>query len=158
MNAAPASKCPGGKIHRVRMAPASSISTRKMACTFRLRRALERRFTHLMGPSVLLETTPAGAIQSRNTRFPGQYGGLVSQNRSGTTSFYGFDSQQCTRILVSIGGALTDGYSYKAFGEELQSGSGTVNPFRFVGNQGYYRDLPGIMNVGWRRLIAASGT
>jgi RHS repeat-associated protein len=110
------------------------------------------------GPNVLLETTPAGALQARNTSYPGRYGGLASQNRAGTSLFFGFDSQQSTRILVSIGGVITDSYSYKAFGEELQSGSGTVNPFRFVGQQGYFRDLPGIMNVGWRRLIAAIGT
>ena len=89
------------------------------------------------GPNVLLETTPSGALQARNTRYPGQYGGLVSQNRGGASSFYGFDSQQSTRVLVSTGGAITDSYSYKAFGKELQSGSASVNPYRYVGNQGY---------------------
>ncbi len=89
------------------------------------------------GPSVLLETTTVGTLQARYTSCPDQYGGLVSQNRGGASSFYGFDSQQSSRVLVSTGGAITDSYSYKAFGEELQSGSASVNPYRYVGNQGY---------------------
>jgi len=43
------------------------------------------------------------------------------------------------------------------FGEELEAGSGTVNPYWYIGSQGYYRDQPGIMNVGLRKLIAANG-
>ena len=107
--------------------------------------------------NVLLETTTGGALQARNTQNPNGYGGLVSQNRSSATSFYGFDTQQSTRILVSVGGLITDSLSFKAFGEELQSGAGTVNPFWFGGQVGYFRDLPGVMNVGRRKLIAANG-
>ena len=106
--------------------------------------------------NVLLETT-GGVLQARNTQNPIGYGGLVSQNRSSATSFYGFDTQQSTRILVSVAGVITDSLSFKAFGEELQSGAGTVNPFWFGGQVGYFRDLPGVMNVGRRKLIAANG-
>src|SRR5580700_1759112 len=114
------------------------------------------KFT-LDGPNVLLETTPAGALQARNTQYPNGYGGLVSQNRSAASSFYGFDTQQSTRILVSVGGIITDSLSFRAFGEELQAGSGTVNPFWFGGQVGYFRDLPGVMNLGHRKLITANG-
>ena len=111
----------------------------------------------LDGQNVLLETTSAGVLQARNTQYPNDYGDLISQNRSSASSFYGFDTQQSTRILVSAGGLITDSLSFKAFGEELQGGSGTVNPFWFGGQVGYFRDLPGVMNLGHRKLIAANG-
>jgi RHS repeat-associated protein len=57
-----------------------------------------------------------------------------------------------------VGGLVTDSLSFKMFGEELESGSGTVNPFWYGGQVGYFRDLPGVMNVGRRKLIAANGT
>jgi RHS repeat-associated protein len=56
------------------------------------------------------------------------------------SSFYGFDSQASTRILVSIGGLITDVYLFKAFGEMLQGGSGTVNPYGYIGALGYFID------------------
>lgn len=68
------------------------------------------------------------------------WGGLVSQNRSGTSNWYGFDLAGNTRILVSIGGVVTDSYSYRAFGEETAVRGSTVNAYRFGGVVGYYRD------------------
>ena len=53
---------------------------------------------------VLLETS-GGALQARNTDYPGYFGGLASQNRGGVSSFYGPDSQQSVRILVSAAAA-----------------------------------------------------
>jgi RHS repeat-associated protein len=111
----------------------------------------------LDGQNVLLETTSSGVLQARNTQNPNGYGGLVSQNRSAASNYYGFDSQQSTRILVSVSGMITDSLSFKAFGEELQTGSGTANPFWFGGQVGYFRDLPGVMNVGQRKLVATNG-
>lgn len=90
----------------------------------------------------LLQERDASLVKvAQYTDFPGYWGGLVSQRRSSTSSFYGFDSQSSSRILVSIGDVITDNYSYKAFGEELASGSGTVNPHQYVGLFGYYRDI-----------------
>jgi RHS repeat-associated protein len=108
--------------------------------------------------NVLMETNTGGTLQARNTPNPSGHGGPISQSRSTASSFYGFDSQRSTRILVSFAGFVTDSYSFKAFGEELQTGSGTVNPYWYIGQDGYYRDLPGVMNVGHRKLIAANGT
>ena len=108
--------------------------------------------------NIILESTPAGVLQARNTNNPGTWGGLVSQNRSGTSSFYGFDSQRSTRVLVSSAGSTTDIYLYTLFGVELLSGSGTVNPFRFGGQVGYFRDFGNEMDIWWRKLSAVNGT
>jgi RHS repeat-associated protein len=60
--------------------------------------------------------------------------------RSGASSFYGFDLQSSARVLVSVGGAVTDSYTFKAFGEEVAASGSTVNPLRYVGAYGYYRE------------------
>jgi RHS repeat-associated protein len=96
--------------------------------------------------NVLLETNTSNVVQARYTDYPGYWGGLASQSRSSVSSYYGFDSQGSTRILVSSAGVITDSYAYKVFGEEIQSGSGTVNAYWYVGLYGYYR-----ANVGYVR-------
>ena len=64
--------------------------------------------------------TDAGLVtQAHYTDFPGVWGGLASERRSGVSSFYGFDQQSNTRILASINGNVTDGYLYKASDEDV---------------------------------------
>jgi RHS repeat-associated protein len=109
------------------------------------------------GQNVLLETNASLITQAHNTDNPGYWGGLASENRSGTSSFYGFDSQTSARILVSISGLVTDNYSYKAFGEELASGSGTTNPYRYIGAYGYYRDIATRQYVRARHRAVTNG-
>jgi RHS repeat-associated protein len=108
-------------------------------------------------PLVLLETTTAGALQARNTDYPGEFGGLASQNRGGASSFYGYDSQGSTRILVSAGGLITDSYSYKVFGEPLQTGSGTVNPHTYIGIVRYRQQTNGFYLLEVRLLDPVTG-
>src|SRR5262249_33092294 len=74
--------------------------------------------------------------------------GLVSQRRGSTSSFYGFYIQASTHILVSIGGAVTDSYSWKAFGEEVSASGVSVNPYRYVGQGGFYRDAANYIYTG----------
>jgi RHS repeat-associated protein len=105
--------------------------------------------------ALLLETNTSNVVQARYTNSPETWGGLASQNRSGVSSFYGFDSQQCARILVSVAGLITDSYSYKAFGEELQGGSGTVNPYRYIALALYYRELVDLVNA-WNNWLKSS--
>ena len=107
--------------------------------------------------ALLLETDIAGNLQARYTGYPGIWGGLASQRRGSTSSFYGYDSQGSTRILVSSAGVITDSYSWKAFGEELQSGSGTVNPFGYIGLFQYYTDADGNVVVFMRIVVPADG-
>ena len=66
---------------------------------------------------------------------------LSAERRGSTSSFYGFDPQSNSRILVSIGGNITDSCLYKAFDEELAVSGTTANPLRFGGQVGYWRDL-----------------
>jgi RHS repeat-associated protein len=107
--------------------------------------------------NVLLETTGTGVLQARNTNYPEIWGGLASQNRSSASSFYGFDSQSSTRILVSVGGVVLDNYSFSGFGVVQDSGSGTANPFLDGGQYGYQWDRTNWMSVGQRELDAVNG-
>jgi RHS repeat-associated protein len=106
---------------------------------------------------VLLETTPGGVLLARNTDNPENFGGLASQNRGGVSSFYGIDSQMSTRILVSIGGLVTDSYSYKVFGELIQTGGGTVNPHTYVGLQRYRQQTNGSYLLSLRLVDPFTG-
>jgi RHS repeat-associated protein len=108
--------------------------------------------------NVLLETNTSNAVQARYTNYPGYWGGLASQNQSGVSSYYGFDSQGCTRILVSAAGQVTDSYSNKVFGEELEAGSGTVNPHTYVGIQRYRQQTNGSYLLSVRLLNPFTGS
>ena len=107
--------------------------------------------------NLLLETDTSNVIQARYTDFPGYWGGLTSQNRNGVSSFYGYDSQGSVRILTNSAGTPTDSYVYTAFGVELLNGSGTVNPFRYVGLYGYYMTFINLYYVRARWLDAVKG-
>jgi RHS repeat-associated protein len=60
---------------------------------------------------------------------------LVSQTRSGTTSWYGFDGQGNVRFLMNGSGTITDSYDYDAFGRLLAQTGTTSNSCRFAGQQ-----------------------
>jgi RHS repeat-associated protein len=107
--------------------------------------------------NILLETTGQGALQARNTNYPGIWGGLASQYRSSVSTFYGFDSQDSSRILVSVGGAILDNYSFTGFGVVQDSGSGTPNPAMYGGQVGYQWDRANWMSVGQRELGTVNG-
>ena len=108
--------------------------------------------------NVLLETDNSLNLQARNTDYPGYWGGLASQRRGSTSSFYGYDSQGSARILVSQAGVITDSYSFKAFGEILNAGSGTLNPYLYVGLYGYYEDRANVYYVRARVNMALLGS
>ncbi len=107
--------------------------------------------------ALLLETDTSLNLQARYTNRPQTWGGLVSQNRGGVSNWYGSDSQGSTRILVSSGGLITDSYSYKVFGEPLQTGSGTINPHTYVGRLRYRQQTNGFYLLGLRVLIPFTG-
>ena len=60
--------------------------------------------------------------------------------RGGTDTFYVFDALRSTRQLLNTAGAVTDTYLYSASGDILLASGSTVNPFRFVGREGYLYD------------------
>lgn len=82
-------------------------------------------------PEVVVETNSSGQIVASYT-----YGlGLISQRRSGVDSFYISDALGSTRALTNSQGAVTDRYSYDAFGQLLSSTGTTVNSFLYTGEQ-----------------------
>jgi RHS repeat-associated protein len=66
---------------------------------------------------------------------------LISQRRSGATSYYHFDVLGSTDRLTDGSQSVTDSYIYDPWGSLEASTGSTVNPFRFVGLKGYYFDL-----------------
>ncbi len=60
---------------------------------------------------------------------------LISQDRNGTKSFYVYDGLGSTRALTDASGAVTDSYSYDAYGNLSSSSGTTVNSYLFAGEQ-----------------------
>ena len=114
--------------------------------------------THFLWDGVnVLEEADANLLPAAHyTDYPGEWGGLASMWRDEESHFYGFDLQSSSRILVSVGGDITDSYAYKAFGEQLAAGL-TVNPYRYVGEYGYYGDDAFRAYVRARHLDVVTG-
>jgi RHS repeat-associated protein len=70
----------------------------------------------------------------------GPAGNLVSHRRSNATYYHHFDALGSTRLLTDASQGVTDTYDYYAFGEIQSSTGSTPNPFKFVGQLGYYDD------------------
>lgn len=60
---------------------------------------------------------------------------LLSQDRSGNTSYYLADGQGSTRALTDSAGNVTDRYSYDAYGSVRERQGTTVNPYHYTGQQ-----------------------
>jgi RHS repeat-associated protein len=60
---------------------------------------------------------------------------LVSQERSGASSFFHRDGTNSTRLLTDAAGASTDRYAFDAFGVELSRTGSTANPVLFAGER-----------------------
>ena len=71
------------------------------------------------GQNILLETDASNIIQVVYTLQPMLYGNLISQGRSGITSFYLFDGLGSTTQLGEQHGSVTDSYLYDSFGNIL---------------------------------------
>jgi len=93
------------------------------------------------GQNILLDANASNVTQALYSLNPQLFGKLLSQSRSGTSSFFQFDALGSTAALASSLGSLTDTYLYKAFGEAVDGTGSTVNPFRFVGELGYVLDF-----------------
>jgi RHS repeat-associated protein len=66
----------------------------------------------------------------------------VEEYLMGQTSYYHFDGLGSTQLLTDENANITDSYCNTAFGSPVDTGAAnpTVNPFRFVGQLGYYLD------------------
>ncbi len=59
----------------------------------------------------------------------------ISQNRAGSVSYYGYDAGGSVRELLNATGAITDTYSYDAFGNTVAQTGSTVNQVLYRGEQ-----------------------
>jgi len=76
------------------------------------------------------------SIKALNT-----YGlGLISSNRNGTIRYFHFDGLGTTYHLSDTSQNVTDSYTYDAFGNALSATGTSTNPYRYVGQWGYYDD------------------
>ena len=88
--------------------------------------------------NILVETDSGGSAVARYTLAPELYGTLISQRRSGATSFHHFDALGSTRVLTNSAQTATDTRDYEAFGLTNGSSGSTANRFWWVGRLGYY--------------------
>jgi RHS repeat-associated protein len=101
---------------------------------------------------VVLETNGSGATQASYVLGAGE---LLAQTRNGITSYYLADGQGSVRLLTNSSGAITDSYTYDAFGNTQSSTGSTVNPYRYTGQQ--FDSLIGLYSLRARYYDSASG-
>ncbi len=69
--------------------------------------------------------------------------GLISSNREGMKRYFHFDGLGSTTALADENEVVKDNYTYEAFGviaTATSTNGPSVNPFKFVGQWGYYDD------------------
>ena len=91
--------------------------------------------------ATLAELDSGGNTISQYTHSPSDYGKLISQHRSGSTSFHHFDVVGSTRAMSDSMQSITDTADYSAFGAEVSRAGTTVTSFRWLGEAGYYKDV-----------------
>ena len=82
---------------------------------------------------------------------PGVWGGLIRQYSALGKQYFGFDFTGSTRLLTNPSGSVVDSYTYKAFGEEFETGT-SASAYRYGGMWGYYRDITSRLYVQARHL------
>jgi RHS repeat-associated protein len=81
----------------------------------------------------VLEELVGGAVQRVYTYGTSRISQSQYLNNTWTTSFYGYDGQGSVRFLTDGTGAVTDRYTYDAFGNQLAASGTTPNLYRYVG-------------------------
>jgi RHS repeat-associated protein len=89
--------------------------------------------------NILAEVDSGGSTVAQYTLAPEVYGSLVSQRRSGATSFHHFDALGSTNKLTDADEATLIEYLYRAFGGQTVLSGSSANRFTWVGRLGYYR-------------------
>jgi len=90
--------------------------------------------------NILAETDSGGSTVAQYTLAPEVYGSLVSQRRSGGTSFHHFDALGSTNKLTDADEATLIEYLYRAFGQQTIVSGSSANRFTWAGELGYYRE------------------
>jgi|GEM_PF-2411888 len=88
----------------------------------------------------LAEFNSSNVLQATYSQEPVQFGRAISQRRSTTSNWYHTDALGSTQALSNSSQITSDTYLYDAWGNPITSTGTTVNPFRWVGNVGYYFD------------------
>jgi len=109
------------------------------------------------GKNILLEADASNSTLRRYTHMSDYWGELISLRQGSTSRFYGFDGSANTRLLTDANAGVSDAYLYSAFGEELRVTGSSVNPLRFGGEVGYYRDTAKRVYVRARHLDVGAG-
>ena len=108
--------------------------------------------------NTLSELNDLAAIIAPYTLNPQAYGELVSQRRSGATSFHHFDALGSTNKLTDSSANTLAEYLYRAFGEQSLLSGSSANRFTWVGRLGYYRAPdPGAYWVRARFVVPTVG-
>jgi RHS repeat-associated protein/uncharacterized repeat protein (TIGR01451 family) len=76
---------------------------------------------------------------------------------SGNADFYQFDGSGNTTTVTSLGGGVSNAYSYLPFGEKVKSIGTASNPFTFVGKFGVMDEGLGLYHMHRRWYDSASG-
>ena len=126
---------------------------------------------------MLQEAKASGLTQAQYTDNPGYRGGLTSVRRAEKSRFFAFDLSANTRSLTDSTATQVAAYLFDAFGLELLARSAPNSPgfvpgmspgfgglrvmlttdpnsLRYGGQDGYWRDLPNLMQV-WQRWLRA---
>jgi len=90
--------------------------------------------------NVVSETDASNNTTVVYTLRPYVYGTLISQARSGATSYYHYDDLGSTDSLSDSTGNILNSYKYYAFGSILLRIENVTNDFTYVGREGYYFD------------------
>ncbi len=101
---------------------------------------------------VVLETNSGGTVLASYVLAGPE---LISQRRSGATSYYLHDGQGSVRALADAAGAITDQYTYAAFGELVDEVGTTENPYRYTAQQ--YDEDTGLYSLRARHFDPANG-
>ncbi len=92
------------------------------------------------GENIQNETNTAGATRDVFCYEPAGYGKLLSIVAGSNERFYLFNAQGSTDRLLAVNQSAVDQYLYEAFGREVLKTGTTRNPFRWLGQIGYYTE------------------
>ncbi|MES2790114.1 MAG: RHS repeat-associated core domain-containing protein [Planctomycetota bacterium] len=92
-----------------------------------------------LSDSYLLETDGVGTTTAVYTQEPSMFGGLISQEVSGQTSYFHYDNLGSTRYLTDDTQTPYSSFAYDSWGNQISADDSTA--FRWNGRLGYYFDL-----------------
>jgi len=85
-----------------------------------------------------MELNKTGTTTVRYTQAPRGYGDVISQRRSGVSTYWHFDAIGSMRFLTAADQSKAINYVYDAFGITRSVSGTTTNRFRYIGKLGYY--------------------